>query len=79
MSTKSSKAADAFFKKQDKQAALTEYQQRRKAEDEKSSRLKALRLAKEAEDRVEAEAAEAAKAAAKKPAAKRKTAAKANA
>ncbi len=72
MTTKSSKAAEALFKKQDKQAAMTEYQQRRKAEDEKSARLRVLRLAKEAADREAAVQAEAAKAAAKKPAAKRR-------
>ena len=76
MSTKSSKAAEAFFKKQDKQAAMTEYELRRKAEDEKSARLRVLRLAKEAADREEAAKAEAEKLAkaAKKPAAKRRKA-----
>ncbi len=74
MSTKSSKAAEAFFKKQDKQAAMTEYELRRKAEDEKSARLRVLRLAKEAADREAAAQAEAEKAAkpVKKPAAKRR-------
>ena len=66
MSTKSSKAAEALFKKQDKQAAMSEYDRRRKAEQEKSARLRALRLAKEAADR------EAAAQAAKKPVAKRR-------
>ncbi|MHA1566293.1 MAG: hypothetical protein ACTSX7_13355 [Alphaproteobacteria bacterium] len=76
MSTKSSKAAEAFFKKQDKQAAMSEYQLRRQAEDEKSARLRVLRLAKEAADREEAAKAEAEKIAkaAKKPAPKRRKA-----
>ena len=74
MNTKSSKAAEALFRKQDQQAAMSEYDQRRAAELEKSTRLRALRLAKEAADRDAAEQAAAAKATAKKPAAKgRKT------
>ena len=74
MSTKASKAAEAFFKQKDKQAAMSEYELRRKAEDEKSARLRVLRLAKEAADREEAAKAEAEKAAktAKKPATKRR-------
>ncbi len=68
-STRSSKAAEAFFKKQDKQAAMSEYDRQRKAEQEKSARLRALRLAKEAADHDAA-----AQAAAKKPVTKgRKT------
>ena len=63
-SKKSSKAAEALFRKQDKAAAMTDYQQRQLAEDEKTARLKALRLAKEAADREAAEQA-AAEAAAK--------------
>ncbi len=74
MSTKSSKAAEALFKKQDEQAAMSEYEQRRNAERKKSARLRALRLAKEAADRDAAAQAAAAKAATKKPVAKgRKT------
>jgi hypothetical protein len=74
MNTKSSKAAEALFRKQDKQATVSEYDQRRNAELEKSARLRALRLAKEAADRDAAAQAAAAKAAAKKPVAKgRKT------
>jgi hypothetical protein len=83
MNTKSSKAAEALFRKQDKQATLSENDQRRNAELEKSARLRALRLAKEAADRdAAAQAADrdaaaqaaAAKAATKKPVAKgRKT------
>ncbi len=74
MNTKSSKAAEALFRKQDKQAALSENDQRRNAEQEKSARLRALRLAKEAADRDAAAQAAAAKAATKKPVAKgRKT------
>ncbi len=51
MSTKYSKEAEALFGKQDKQVAMSEYDQRRKAELEKTARLRALRLAKEAADR----------------------------
>ena len=72
MSTKSSKAAEALFKKQDEQAAMSEYEQRRNAEREKSARLRALRLAKEAADREAAAQAAATKATAKKPVAKRR-------
>ncbi len=72
MSTRSSKAAEALFWKQNKQAAMSEYDQRRKAEKEKSARLRALRLAKEAADREAAAQAAAAKAAAKKPVPKRR-------
>ncbi len=72
MSTSSSKAAEALFKKQDKQAAMSEYDQRRNAEQKKSARLRALRLAKEAADREAAAQAAATKAAAKKPGAKRR-------
>lgn len=72
MSTRSSKAAEALFRKQDKQAAMSEYDQQRKTEMEKSARLRALRLAKEAADREAAAQAAAAKAAAKKPVPKRR-------
>ena len=68
MTSRSSKAAEAFFKKQDKQAAMTEYQLQQQAELEKSARLRALRLAKEAADREAAAKA----AAEKKPATKRR-------
>ena len=72
MSTKSSRGANAFFKKQDEQAARSEYDERLRAEQEKCRRLRALRLAKEASDRKAAAEAAATKAAAKKPAAKRR-------
>ena len=62
MSKKLSKEAEAIFKKQDKQVAMSEYDQRRKAELEKTARLRALRLAKEAADREAAAQAAAAKA-----------------
>ena len=55
MSKKLSKEAEALFKKQVKKAATSEYEQRRQAELEKSARLRALRLAKEAADREAAE------------------------
>ena len=72
MSTKNSRAAEALFRKQDKQAAVSEYDERRQAEQEKFARLRALRLAKEASDREAAAQAAAAKAAANKPVAKRR-------
>ncbi len=72
MNTRFSKAAEALFRKQDKQAALFEYDQQRIAEQEKSARLRALRLAKEAADRKAAAQAPATKAAAKKPVDKRR-------
>ena len=55
MSTKYSKEAEALFRKQDKQVAMSDYDQRQKAELEKSARLRALRLAKEAAGREAAE------------------------
>ena len=60
MNTKYSKAAEALFRKQDKQAAMSEYDRQQNAVLENSARLKALRLAKEAADR-EAAAQSAAK------------------
>ena len=81
MSTKSARAAEALFRKQDQQAALSEYDQRRNAEQAKSAKLRALRLAKEAADKEAAAQAAATigaavKAAAKKTAAKKATAKK---
>jgi hypothetical protein len=75
MSKRSSQPSRPFFKEQEKKAALSDYEQRRKVELEKTARLRALRLAKEAADReVAAEAAKVAaeKAAAKKPTTKRR-------
>lgn len=72
MSTKSSKAAQALIRKQDEQAAMIEYAQQRSAEREKSARLRALRLAKEAADCEAAAQAAITKATAKKPVAKRR-------
>ncbi len=72
MSTRSLKAAEALFRKQDKQAAMSEYDRQRMAEQEKSARLRALRLAKEAADREATAQAAAAKATDKKPVAKRR-------
>ncbi len=72
MSTNSSKAAEALFKKQDKQAAISEYDQRRNAEHQKTARLRALRLAKEAADREAAAQAATVKAAATNPVSKRR-------
>ena len=76
MDTKSSRAAEALFRKKDQEAAMSEYDQRRNAEQEKTAKLRALRLAKEAADSEAAEQAAAAKAAAKKPAAKKPAAKK---
>ena len=74
MNRKYSRAANAFFKKQEEQVARSEYDERRKAEQEKSARLRVLRLAKEASDHKTAAQAAATKAAAKKekPVAKRR-------
>ncbi len=76
MNTKSSKAAEALFRKQDQKAAMSEYDQRRNAELEKSARLRVLRLAKEAADRDATEQAAAAKVAARKSVAKKSVAKK---
>jgi hypothetical protein len=76
MNTKYSRVAEALFRKQDEQAAMSEYDQRRNAEQEKSARLRALRLAKEAADCEAAAQAAATKSAAKKPAAKKPAAKK---
>ncbi len=72
MNTKFSRTAEALFIKQEKQAAISEYEQQRNAVQEKSARLRALRLAKEAADGEAAVQAAAAKSAVKKPAAKRR-------
>jgi hypothetical protein len=68
MDTKSSRAAEALFRKKDQEAAMSEYDQRRNAEQEKTAKLRALRLAKEA---AAAKKPAAKKSAAKKPAAKK--------
>jgi len=67
MSDRSSKAAVHLSRTQEKQRAMADYARLRKAEQEKTARLRALRLAKEAADRGAADEAAAAKAAAKKP------------
>ena len=72
MRTSSSKVAEALFRKEDKQAAMSEYDQQQEAEKEKSARLRALRLAKKAADREAAAQAATVKAAAKKPVPKRR-------
>ena len=78
MGNGSSKAAVQLSRTQDYQRATSDYARLRKAEQEKTVRLRALRLAKEAADREAAdEAADeaaAAKVAAKKPASKRRKA-----
>jgi len=45
MRTNSSKTAEALFRKQDKQAALSEYDERREAEREKTARITLADLA----------------------------------
>jgi hypothetical protein len=72
MAGRSTRAADAVFKKQDKEAAVSEYHRQQKIEKEKGARLRALRLAKQAADQEAATLAEAEKAAAKKPVVKRR-------
>lgn len=72
MSTESSKAAEAAFRKTDKEAAMSEYNKQRTAVHEKIARLQVLRFAREAADRVAAALADTKTAAAKKPAARRR-------
>lgn len=72
MSTQTSKAAEAAFRKSDKEAAMSEYNKQRMAVHEKIARLQVLRFAREAADRVAAALADKEKAAAKKPAARRR-------
>ena len=74
MSDGSSKAAAHLARTQEYQRATSDYARLRKAEQEKTVRLRALRLAKEAADREAADEAAAAKAAAKKPTSKRRKA-----
>lgn len=62
----------SLIQETDKQTAMSEYDQRWNAGQEKSARLRALRLAKEATDCEAAAQAAATKSAAKKPAAKRR-------
>ena len=70
MSDGSSKAAAHLARTQEYQRATSDYARLRKAEQEKTVRLRALRLAKEAAERGAADEAAATKAAAKKPASK---------
>lgn len=74
MSDASSKAAIYLSRKQEEDRARSDYRRLREAEQEKTVRLRALRLAKEAADRGAADEAAAAKAAAKKPSSKRRKA-----
>ena len=67
MNMKSKRAAEAIFKKEDKKAAMSEYERRLQAVQDKSARLRELRLAKEASD-----CAAAAEVAAKESATKKK-------
>jgi hypothetical protein len=50
-------AADKLFRKRDKEVAVSEYEAAKIAQAEKTARLRALRLAKEANDREIAEKA----------------------
>ena len=59
MSKNNASAAGKLFAKQDAGAAMSEYQHAKKAEALKTERLRALRLAKEAEDREAATKAKA--------------------
>jgi hypothetical protein len=71
-------AAEKLLVRDDKKAALADYERAEQALKDKTSRLQALRLAKEAEDKVEADAAaELEAAAAKKSKGKGKTKARA--
>ena len=74
MSNASSNAAIHLSRKQEEERAKADYARLREAEQEKTVRLRALRLAKEAADREAADQAAAAKAVAKKPASKRRKA-----
>jgi hypothetical protein len=74
MGNGSSKAAVHLSRTQEYQQATSDYARLRKAEQEKTVRLRALRLTKEAADREAADEAAAAKAAAKKPTSKRRKA-----
>ncbi len=51
MSRDKSAAADKFFKAQSKETALSDYERKQKAQLENMARLKALRLAREAQER----------------------------
>ena len=52
---KTTQAAEKLFKQREKAAAMSDYERRVKAEKEKTARLRALRLAKEAADKEAAE------------------------
>lgn len=54
---RSSKAAALLSREEDRQQAMSDYMRRQKAEQEKTTRLRALRLAKEAADRAAADEA----------------------
>lgn len=54
---KKTSGAEKLFRQKDAGAAMTEYEQAKQAEAAKTVRLRALRLAKEAEDRLTADKA----------------------
>lgn len=70
------RAARAERMARDGAQAMADHKAAVRVVDERTNRLRALRLAKEAEDAKEAEAAKVAEAAAPRPTRKRKTAAK---
>jgi hypothetical protein len=70
MSDKSLKAATLLLREQEKRRATSDYLRLREAEQEKTTRLRALRLAKEAADRAAADEAATAKTATKNPGSK---------
>jgi hypothetical protein len=78
MSDKSSIEAARLLRKQDAQAAVSEYALLQKATQNKIARLRAMRIAKEAADRAAADEAAVAKTITKKPATKLRNAAAAN-
>jgi len=55
MSDKSARVAALLAREQEKGRAMSDYLQLRKAEQEKTTRLRALRLAKKAADRAAAD------------------------
>jgi len=68
-----SRAEKLLFRREEKKSAISDYEMARRAEQEKTARLKALRLAKEAEDEEARKAVEAKTGTApKKPKSKRK-------
>ena len=78
MSDKSEKAAALVSREQEKRRATADYLRLRTAEQEKTTRLRALRLAKEAADRAATDESAAEKITAKRPSPKLREASLAN-